>query len=230
MNRRTSRLLRAMAFLPAVPLLLGASAAVNSEQSKPASQIVKDAVAATRQAKDFLVAGTINAGGTSMTLHLAMSARGGGGSIGIPKVTMDIITSGKYAYIKADEASWVALGAGDKQTAKQIAGRWIRVASTTSGFSNFVQLTYSDKFLQALFTSMPGFTKQSGAHQLNGHPVIVLVDAQHESMDVAATGNPYIVRVASPAKGGTTGALDFSQFGTVKVPQPPANYLTLPGV
>lgn len=229
MGRRAPGFVLAGAVVIVAPALLGAKAPREVEQSKKPAQILKDAVAATSRAGDFLVTGRIVSSGSSMSLDLVMSVHGGGGTIGIPGATMDIIAAGKDAYIKADVQTWLTLGAGTKKRASELARRWIRVPSTTNGFSYFTQLTYSNRFLKALFSGSAAFTKLNGAHRVHGEPIIVLASPRQGSIEVAARGKPYILRFASRSKDSSSGALNFSEFGTAHVPEPPAQYISLPG-
>ncbi len=223
------KLAAGIAALVSVPVALGAQGtALAAGQAKTASQILAAAKAAMLHAKDFYVSGNLAYSGATMQLRLAMSPHGGGGSIGVPGATLDIVVPGtKYVFIKADEKSWATLAPGNKGEAQLLANRWIKVPPSNTGFADFAKLTFSTQFVPQLLGGAPALTIAAGAHKWQGRPVTQLTDSTGDVLDIAATGAPYLLHLEG--KGSSAGQMTFGQFGTVSLPKAPANAITLPG-
>ena len=225
-NRKLAAGVAALVFVPGA---LGApGAAFAAAGARTAGQVLAASKAAMLHVKDFYVSGSLGRSGATMQLHLAMSPHGGGGSIGVPGATLDIIVSGaKKVFIKADAKSWEQLTSGNKGEAQLLANRWIRVPASNVGFADFAKLTVSTQFIPQLLGGAPALTIAGGVHQWQGRPVTQLTDSAGDILDIAATGAPYLLRMVG--NGGSAGQMTFSRFGTASLPNAPANAITLPG-
>jgi hypothetical protein len=224
---RTGNLALGLVALLAAPLAVATGAASHtSEQSKTATQIVADAKAAMLGAENFHVRGVINDAGTATSLNLSMSPDGGGGSVQLPGVTMEIVVAAHEVYIKADEKSWLKL-TGSKPTAELVADRWIEASASNADFSSFADLTDSKTFMAQLTTGWAKFSKLQATPSWGGHKSIVLTDNQGDRLYVVDGATPYMLHLQGQG-GGSSGYMTFSDFGSAPMPKVPANAISFP--
>jgi hypothetical protein len=228
MSRLNHNLAVGVVALLAVPLATGARAPLNStEQSKTAGQIFGDARTAMLHAKDFHVLAHLLESGSWLSLNLTMSPSGGGGSIQEPGVTMELVTAGKYVYVKADEESWLTLKESPT-AAKTVANKWIKAPASSSNLADFVELTVSTTFVDQ-FLSGPGkISKLPGTAAWHGREAIVLNDGEGDRMYVAASGTPYLLRVVGSGRE-SGDAVSFFDFGDAPMPAVPTAVFTISG-
>jgi hypothetical protein len=218
--------LTAVLFL-AVPLASATPAgAVATEQSKPAAHIVADAEKAMMGAKSFHVRGYIDQGGEAISLNLSMSPNGGGGTVQLPGVTMQLVVAAQKVYVKADEKSWLKL-TGSKSTAELVANRWIEAPASNADFANFAQLADSKTFMAQLTSGNAKFSKVPATANWGGHKALVLKDNKGDRLYVADATKPYMLHLQGGG-GGSSGYLTFSDFGTAPMPSVPANAISFP--
>ncbi len=196
-----------------------------SEHTKPAARIFADAVAAMKRAKSFHVTGHLDAGGTKELLNLSMSPSGGGGSVGLPGVTMQIIVMGTSVYIKADEKSWLDL-THSQSTAALVAGRWIKAKRSNPDFRDFVNLTVSTSFIGQVTSGPATFSKLPATKVFDGRPAVVLTDNRGGKLYVADTGPAYFLYLQGSGQG-SSGTMTFTDFGRAPMPAAPANAIPL---
>ncbi len=158
--------------------------AMATEQSKPADHIVADAEKAMMGAKSFHVRGYIDQGGEAISLNLSMSPSGGGGSVQLPGVTMQLVVAAQKVYVKADEKSWLKL-TGSKPTAELVADRWIEAPASNADFASFAQLADSKTFIAQLTSGKATFSKVPATANWGGHKALVLKDNKGDRLYVA---------------------------------------------
>lgn len=224
---RTSNLALGLVALLAGPVAALTGVASASEQSKPAAQILADSEKAMLGAKNFHVIGSINEGGQLTSLNLSISPDGGGGSVGLPGVTMEIVVAAHNVYVKADEKSWLKL-TSSASTAELVANRWIEAPASNADFSDFAQLTNSKSFIGQLTSGQGHLAKLPATASWAGHKAIVLTDGQGGRLYVVDGAPAYMLHVQG-GTGGGSGYMTFSDFGTAPLPTIPVNAITLPG-
>jgi hypothetical protein len=225
---RTSNLALSLVALLAGPLAVATVAASGTEVSKPAAQILADSEKAMLGAKNFHVVGRIDEGGQEISLNLTISRSGGGGSVGLPGVTMQLVVAGHDVYVKADEASWLKL-TGSKPTAELVANRWIEAPASNADFSDFAQLANLKSFLGQLTSGTPArLSKSPVTPNWGGHKSIVLTDGQGDKLYVVDGTTPYILHIQGGSSG-TSGYMTFTDFGTAPMPAIPVNAISFPG-
>ncbi len=227
MTKRTSNLALGLVALLAAPVASVSAIASSAEQSKPALQILADSEKAMLGAKDFHVFGSINESGQLTSLNLTISPNGGGGSVGLPGVTMEIVVAAHNVYVKADEKSWLKL-TGSASTAELVANRWIEAPASNADFSDFAQLTNSKSFIGQLTSGQAHLAKLPVTATWGGHKAVILTDGQGGRLYVADRPPTYMLHVQG-GTGGGSGYMTFSDFGTAPVPAVPVNAITLPG-
>jgi hypothetical protein len=225
---RTSNFALSLVAFLAVPLVAtAATSGKGTELSKPAGQIVADAERAMEAASNFHVEGSFDQGGTATTLNLTMSrSAGGGGSVRMGAVTLQLVVAGHNVYMKADEKSWLKL-TGSTATAELVANRWIEAPVTTPDLSSFAELTDSKTFISQLTSGQEDFSKLPVTPIWGGHKAIILKDGQGDTLYVVDGATPYMLHLQGNG-GGASGYLTFSDFGTAPMPTIPVNAVSLP--
>ena len=213
-------------FLAAPLAAASSSSSLSGEGAKPAAQIVADSEKVMLGAKNFHVRGYIDQGGEAISLNLSMSSSGGGGSVQLPGVTMQIVVASQKVYVKADEKSWLKL-TGSKSTAELVANRWIEAPASNPDFANFAQLADSKTFMSQLTSGKPTFSKSPMTANWAGHKAIILKDNQGDRLYVVDGTRPYMLHLQGGSSG-SSGYMTFSDFGTAPMPAVPANAISFP--
>ncbi len=228
MTTRASNLALGLIALLSVPFAVTSRAEITAtEQSKSAAQIFTDSENAMRNAKSFHALGHFNDGGTATSLNLSMSPAGGGGSVQLPGVTMELVVTSATIYLKADEQSWLKL-TGSQPTAELVANRWIKASKSNPDFSSLADLTNSKDFIGQLTAGASELAKLPATASWGGYKAIVLTDGQGDRLYVADTSTPYMLHLQGEGSG-SSGAVSFSDFGKAPMPTMPVNAITLPG-
>jgi hypothetical protein len=196
------------------------------ETSKPAAQIVADAERAMDSATNFHVRGLFKEGGTQIAVNLTMSPKGGGGSVQLPGVTLQLVVGSGNVYVKADQNSWVKL-TGSRLTASLVANRWIDAPVSNPDFSSFAELTDPKTFIARLTSGNGEVSKLPMTPTWGGHKAIILEDAQGNTLYVADGATPYMLHVQESG-GVKSGYLTFSDFGRASMPVIPVNAISFP--
>jgi hypothetical protein len=225
---RTSNLALSLLVLLAAPVAVATGAVSRTERSKPAAQIFADSEKAMLGAPNFHVRGFINQGGQGVSLNLTVSPSGGGGSIGEPGVTMEVVVAAHDVYVKADEKSWLKL-TGSEPTAELVANRWIEAPVSNQDFSPFARLAHTKTFMTQLTSGTGHFlSKLPVAADWGGHKAIILTDTGGDRLYVVDGTTPYMLHIQG-GSGGSSSYVTFSDFGTAPLPTIPVNPLMLPG-
>jgi hypothetical protein len=227
MPLQSRRLALGLAALLVVALSTGARAHTShhqrSNESLTAAQLVAGSETVMMELKSFHVAGMENDNGTT-TFSLTVSPNGGGGTVSVPGATLQIVVIGVFVYVKANEQSWLKLGAGGP-TAQLLAGHWVKVPATNSSLADFADLTISSDFISESFGDEPGIVKLPGTTTWHRTKAIVLVDRSGDKLYVQAKGAPCILHVQAK---GSASYLTFSELGDAPVPAAPSNAIPLP--
>jgi hypothetical protein len=213
MGRRT---LIVLAVLAAVAGGCGGSS--TKEANKPAAQIVKDAVAAVKDAKGVHMSGTFVSSGKHIALTLDLGQASGKGTMAQGSARADVARVGDVSYIRGNSAFWkLFAGSG---AAVLLHDRWLSGSTSKPPLNAFARFLSIDALLREAFTATGSHTlKKLGTRTYKGQKVIAISDPQdHETLLVAAEGTPYPVA----ATGQGSGAIDFSEWNkdvTVTAPK-----------
>ena len=183
------------------------------------SQLVTQMKTAVQKADSAHLDGRVTSGGQATVLDLSVLRAGGlDGSITEHGVPLKLIgTSGKV-YIKATPAFLRELRA-PSGVCSLMCGKYVQMSgaagSQLDGSLNMTTLT------RAFITGLPKMTR-AGTTMVAGQQAVVLHGADGSTLDVAAHGTPYPLRVISPP--GHHETLTFSQWNRVSIPAvPPAS-------
>ena len=186
---------------------------------RTASQLVTQMKAAVRDADSTHLAGRVTSSGQATALDLSVLRAGDlAGSITQHGVPLELIGTGGKVFIKATPAFLRELRSPAGVCAV-MCGKYVQMSGAAgrqlSGSLNMTSLT------RAFITGLPRMT-QVGTTTVAGQPAVVLHGTDGSTLDVAARGTPYPLRVVSPPSHHET--LTFSQWNQVSTPAaPPAS-------
>jgi hypothetical protein len=184
----------------------GCGGSSTSEADKPAAQIVKDAVAAIKDAKGVHMTGTFVSSGKRIALTLDLGQASGKGTMAQGAARADVARVGDVSYIRANSAFWqLFAGSG---AALLLHDRWLSGSTSKPPLSAFARFLSIDALLREAFTGTGSHKlKKLGTRTYKGQKVIAIADPQdHETLLIAAEGTPYPIAATGQ------GTIDFSQW------------------
>lgn len=196
--------------------------------AKSATQIVAAARTAFEKASSVHYQGTIVQKGQKIGISINAGSKVGGGSVTLGGATADVRTIGTVDYLKAGTTFFVRAAHVPTAEASLVAGKWIEVPSTVSGFSEFSKLTNVHQVFSAAMSSKGQHFVKSGIATIAGKKVVAVKDAKGSTLYVDTTGTPYPVRISK----GSTGSITFSRWDRklhVSAPSNPLNLSSLAG-
>lgn len=201
----------------------GSSSSGNGVASKSAEEIVKEAKKAADEASSVHVAGSVNSGGAPVTLDLNLAAgKGATGQVSQNGSTFKIIIDGGTAYISGSDAFYRKLGGS--AAAQLLAGKWLKVSTSTPEFASFGSLTNMRKLLDTVLVGH-GSLQKGSTTTVGGQQAIEVKDTTRGgSLYVATTGKPFPLQVSK--SGSETGAIKFDKWDvpvTIKAPASSVN-------
>lgn len=216
--------------LMAIGLVTPASAAGSSNgvANKSANQIVTAATSAVNGAKSFTYGGTTRSNGVSTGLKVSLSSAGDGqGTLTSSGQPVKLIKIGDTLYVSSTAAFWTKnLGAAAGQT---LGTQWVAASSTDSNYAGIANLFQAQQITgQFLSTAKTTYAKGKTS-TVNGQAVIALVSKSGGTVNtiyVATTGKPYVVKITSP--GGNGGTLNFTNYNKPVNPTAPPNPISVP--
>ena len=191
----------------------------NGEASKPAKQVVKDAVAAAQTASGVHVSGSMVSGGDHLTIDLHIVAgKGGAGTITEQGLSFQFVRLGDKAYIKGSDAFYKKFAGA--AAAQLLHGRWLMADATKGEFAPLTGLTDLGKLIPQILNEHERLAND-GEKTVKGQKVVTVRDVtKGGTLDVAATGKPYPLEVVKT--GGTEpGDVTFAEWNkTVSISAP----------
>jgi hypothetical protein len=196
----------------------GSSASASSGTAAPdgtASSIITRMKAAVRSASSMHMDGRLTDSGKPVGLNLSLLRSGGlNGTITQNSVPLSLIGADDKIYVKATRAFLNELHASS--VCSLMCGKWVQMSGSQAD-----QLTGSlsmENLTKSLTTGLPSF-KKTGMTTVGGQQAVELKSADGSTLDVAAQGKPYPLRVVAPS--GSEGSVIFSQWDKVPAPKPP---------
>lgn len=190
----------------------GSSSSGNGVASKSAEEIVAEAKKAADEASSVHVSGSVNSGGSPVTLDLSLAAgKGATGQISQNGSTFKIVIDGGTAYISGSDAFYRKLGGS--AAAQLLAGKWLKISTSTPEFASFGSLTNMRKLLDTVLvghgTLVKGPTHPTTT--VGGQQAIEVKDTTRGgSLWVATTGKPYPLQISKT--GSEAGAIKFDKW------------------
>lgn len=183
------------------------------------SQLVTQMKTAVRNATSMHLAGQVTTSGKATALDLDVLRAGGlAGSITQNGVPLELIGTAGKVYVKATPAFLRELRAASG-VCSLMCGKYVQMSGPAGN-----QLDGSlnmDSLTRAFVTGLPHMTR-TGTTTVAGQQAVVLHGSDGSTLDVAATGTPYPLRVIAPP--GHHETLTFSRWNRVATPAaPPAS-------
>ncbi|HEX5309611.1 MAG TPA: hypothetical protein VFW38_11090 [Solirubrobacteraceae bacterium] len=187
----------------------GSSSSGNGVASKSAEEIVAEAKKAADEASSVHVSGSVNSGGSPVTLDLNLaSEKGASGQISQNGSTFKVIIDGANAYISGSDAFYRKLGGA--AAAQLLAGKWLKISTSTPEFASFGSLTNMRKLLDTVLVGHGSLEKGSTTTVAGQQAIAVKDTTRGGSLYVAANGKPYPLQIT---KGGSeAGTISFDKW------------------
>lgn len=189
-------------------------------QHRSTSQLITQMKAAVRNATSMHLSGRVTARGRPAGLDLDL-LRGGdvAGTITQNGTPLHLISSGGKVYVKATPAFLHQVHASSA-VCSLICGKYVQMTSAQgtqlSGSISMANLT------RALTSGLPRHLSQAGTTTVSGQRAVVLHGSDGSTLDVAARGRPYPLRVVAPPAHHET--VLFTKWNAVATPSaPPAS-------
>jgi hypothetical protein len=222
---------RAAVAVPSLVLVLVLAACGGSspsgEASKPATQIVADAVKTAKTALSVHMSGSIPGPTGSLAVDLRVAKPSSAtGKIVLEGSTVKLVRSGDTVYVNGDRGFWTKLlGAA---AATRFAGHWLKTSASQSNFSGFARLTDINQFFNGVVQSH-GTLEKKGTTTYKGQKVLAIVDTGKNggTFYVAAQGKPYPVAILG-GSGTKRGAIRFTDWNQKVAVNPPDVSMPLP--
>ena len=210
----------------ALPALAGcgSSSSGNGVASKTPEQIVAEAKSAADGASSVHVAGSVNSGGAPVSLDLNLaSGKGATGQVSQNGSTFRIIIDGQDAYISGSDAFYSKLGGS--AAAQLLAGKWLKIATSTPEFASFASLANMRKLLDTVLVGH-GTLEKGATTTIGGQQAIAVKDTTRGGVLYVATGGkPYPLQITK--SGSEAGTISFTAWDEPVSISAPANSVDL---
>lgn len=195
----------------------------NGVANLSANEILAKAQAALPKARTVHVSGGGTDDGEDFQLDVRIKGtEGGRGTLNFNKQKVEIIRIGQTGYLKADQAFWTTR-LGNAQVGKLLNGKYLKGPATDDNLKSLMNFTDMTSLAKEMLD--PDGTITKGERKtIRGIEAIGLVDGSADGgiLYVATQGEPYPLQLAAGAKSGSSGALDFLDYGEpVELTAPP---------
>jgi hypothetical protein len=205
----------------------GGSGGDNGEASKSALQVLADAKQAAEAASSLHYSGQITTGGRQVGLDLwVVKDKGATGFVTLNGQKVDLVVTGKNAYIKADTAFWTQFaGSSGSAVAQMFANKWLKFPTSNRQFAGFTSFTDS-KTIFGQLSSKHGTITNDGASTYKGQSVVAIRDkTKGGTLYVSGTGTAYPVAIVKTGSG--SGAITFDGWNKSVTLTAPAGAIDL---
>jgi hypothetical protein len=207
-----------------LPALTGCGSSGNGIESKSAEEIVSEARKAADEASSVHVSGSVNSAGAPVTLDLNLaSGKGATGQVSQNGSTFKIVIDGGAAYISGSDAFYRKLGGS--AAAQLLAGKWLKISTSTPEFASFGSLTNMRKLLDTVLVGH-GTLQKGSTTTIGGQQAIAVNDTTRGgTLYVATTGKPYPLQITK--SGSEAGKITFQNWDEPVTIVPPSSSVNL---
>lgn len=211
-----------IAFLPAssAELCQPGTAGAAASRRPDLAVLIREMSAAMRTATSVHLNGTVQYGGKTLGLNMAMTRSGGlSGQFLEGGGEFVILVTGGRVYLKLN-AAFMKAARLPAAMCGLFCGKYLQLPPVRSqALLNGLSMTrLIASFIGSIASTAPRAVRYLGTGSVAGTPAWLLV-SEGSSVFVAARGKPYPLRVVAPQPG--EGAVDFTQWNTVRIPGPP---------
>ena len=204
---------------PAAESAAGESGNGLSEKTGP--EVSEDAIDALEAAGSVHVEGDVTADGEQTAFDIQLQGDDAAGTITLDGQTVELLRVDGTAYMKGDAALWSSFGVPDVAVG-QLAGTWVQMPQgADSGLETFTFDGFVDEIRGGSDGAGGDAQEEVETGELDGQDVVVVTEDGGSKLYVAATGEPYPLKVVNT--GAEAGEVVFSGFGeTETITAPPA--------
>jgi hypothetical protein len=188
----------------------------NGESAKKGPQVAADAADALQKAGAAHLTGTGTQNGKPMTLDVHVVGSSASGTVTMGGAKVDLVSVGGKVYVRASSDFWSQNGVPAAAEAL-LNGKWVIVpAQAASELQQF-----SLKGLADQLRHPSNGTIKDAVHTgtVDGRKVVVVTESDGSTLDVAATGTPYPLRIVDKGKdAGTITAREFGKKTAITAP------------
>ena len=180
----------------------------NGESAKKGPQVAADAANALEKSGAAHLTGTGTQDGKPMQLDVHVVGADASGTLTMDGGKVDLVNVGGKFYVRAGGQFWTQNGV-PAQAVSLLDGKWVIVPSqAASALSQFSLQGLADELRHP-----SNGTIKDAVHTdtLDGHKVVVVTESDGSTLDVAATGTPYPLRIVD--KGSEASTITASEFG-----------------
>lgn len=178
-------------------------------------EILAEAQAAIDAAESAHIVGSGPFEGQAMELDLMYGADSGVGTIGFGGAEFEITSVDGNLYMNGGAAAWEQVGGGAAAT--MLADKYVQIPQDDSSFSEMAELIDLGAMTDELLVP-DGEVTMGEESEIDGQPVIGVVDEDGSTLYVATTGEP--LPVQATAADGEDATIDFEWDVEVEVTAP----------
>jgi len=197
------------------------SDAGNGESEKTGPEVSEDAIDALEAAGSVHVEGDVTTEGEQTTFDIQLQGDDAAGTLTLGDQSVELLRVDGTAYMKGDAALWTSFGV-PAEAVGQLDGVWVLMpADAASGLETFTFDGFVDEIRGGSGGTGGNAEEEVATDELDGQDVVVVTDDDGSKLYVAATGEPYPLKVVNT--GAEAGEVVFSGFGeTEEITAPPA--------
>jgi hypothetical protein len=206
----------------AVVLLAACGSNDNGESAKKGPQVAGDAANALEKAGAAHLTGSGTQGGKPMKLDVHVVGADASGTLTMNGAKVDLVNVGGKLYVRASGDFWTQNGV-PASAISLLDGKWVIVPGQAAGeLDQFSLKGLADE----LRNPSNGTIKEDvTTGTVDGQKVVVVTESDGSTLDVAATGKPYPLRVVD--KGSQASTINVSDFGKKTAITAPSGALDL---
>ena len=194
--------------LAAVLLTACGGSGDNGESAKKGPQVAADAANALEKAGAAHLSGTGTQDGKPMQLDVTVVGADATGTVTMDGAKLDLINTGGKLYVRASGDFWTQNGV-PAAAVSLLDGKWVILPAGSAGeLSQFSVQGLADE----LRHPSDGTIKDAvHTDTVDGQKVVVVTESNGSTLDVAATGTPYPLKIVD--KGSEASTITASDFG-----------------
>jgi len=192
----------------AAVLLTACGSSDNGESGKKGPQVAADAANALEKAGGAHLSGTGTQDGKPMQLDVTVVGADATGTVTMDGAKLDLVNVGGKLYIRASGDFWTQNGV-PATAVTLLDGKWVILPADSAGeLSQFSVKGLADELRHPSNGSI-----KDAVHTdtVDGKKVVVVTESDGSTLDVAATGTPYPLKIVD--KGSEASTITASDFG-----------------
>ena len=202
--------------LAAVLLTACGGSSGNGESAKKGPQVAADAANALEKAGAAHLTGTGTSDGKPMKLDVRVVGADATGTVTMDGAKLDLVNVGGKLYIRATGDFWTQNGI-PTSAVSLLDGKWVIVPGQAA--SDLAQFSLKGLADELRHPSNGSIKDDVHTDTVDGTKVVVVTESDGSTLDVAATGTPYPLRIVDKGKdAGTITASEFGKKTTITAP------------